>query len=391
MINQLFKYLLFVYLLFTNIVVLLGQLVVNGTSLTVSSNTSLRVDGHLMVDINSYINVQGSLSISGNFTGKGLFQDIKKLSFYGSQPSHLLMQNGFLDTLDISKLPFAKIFIDGDSVGVNYLQFSKDYNTLEINDASIAIKSDISGFKQNSYILTTGNGLIERKLSSFPSVFPVGDDKNGFQPLFISTSSQLGSEVAKVGFILSDIEIGNNLNRQGIWRVENNCPIQIHYLWGPQNNINTNVFNIKDLRLKGWNGIDWELIELDTLVGGVEEGRLITRIIFPDEFQFYKFESVSNLNERDVKKGRNIELLPSFPNPFSDGTMVNFKLKEESLVTIQLYSPNGYLLKESKQKYTPGYHFEKFNEHLFQVSGNYLLIIKNEGDIFQTKLLKINY
>jgi hypothetical protein len=74
-----------------------------------------------------------------------------------------------------------------------------------------------------------------------------------------------------------------------------------------------------------------------------------------------------------------------------DLTRENFKLKEESLVTIQLFSPNGQLIKEIQNKYLSGLHAEKLPDALFQVSGNYLLIITNGKDILQTKLLKISY
>jgi hypothetical protein len=133
------------------------------------------------------------------------------------------------------------------------------------------------------------------------------------------------------------------------------------------------------------------LIGFDSLIGNIKEGYLKTRILKPDEFQFYKLESVVFFNLKDIKQGKNIELLPAFPNPFSDGTSLNFKLKEESLVTIQLFSPNGQLIKEIQNKYLSGFHAEKLPEALFQVSGNYLLIITNGKDILQTKLLKISY
>jgi hypothetical protein len=52
---------------------------------------------------------------------------------------------------------------------------------------------------------------------------------------------------------------------------------------------------------------------------------------------------------------------------------------------------NNFLLKDIQNKYLSGFHAEKLPEALFQVSGNYLLIILNGKDILQTKLLKISY
>lgn len=61
------------------------------------------------------------------------------------------------------------------------------------------------------------------------------------------------------------------------------------------------------------------------------------------------------------------------------------------MVTIQIFSPDGQLIKELKNTYPEGYHLEKLDDTLFKVSGNYLLVIINGKDVFQNKVLKINY
>lgn len=384
-----FSFFIFFYLLSSYI--LWGQLVIHGTTFSTDLNTNVKVDGHTIVGQKGSLSVQGSLAVSGDFIGEGIFQYVKKLSFFGNQPSNLRWQIGNLDTLELSKIPLVKTFLQGDSLHISNLQFSNEDNILFIKDTDLAISGDVTGYNENNFIQTNGKGLIERRLSNIPVIFPVGDDVKGFQPIFISTTTKVGSETAKVGYLLTLNSADNYPNRQPVWRIENNCPIQIHYDWGLQNNLNDGVFRLNDLRLKGWNGNEWMLIGFDSLIGNIKEGYLKTRILKPDEFQFYKLESVVFFNLNDIKKGKNIELLPAFPNPFSDGTSLNFKLKEESLVTIQLFSPNGQLIKEIQNKYLSGLHAEKLPDSLFQVSGNYLLIIKNDKDILQTQLLKISY
>lgn len=391
MIKNSIKYSLFVFFSLLSSYILWGQLVIHGTTFSTDLNTNVKVDGHTIVGQNGSLRVQGSLAVSGDFIGEGVFQYVKKLSFFGNQPSNLLWQQGNLDTLDLSKRPLVKTYLRGDYLHISNLQFSNQDNFLVINDTDLSISRDVSGYKENNFIQTNGKGLIERRLSNFPVIFPVGDDLKGFQPIFISTTTQFGTEVAKVGYLLQDNGSLNYFNRQSVWRIENNCPIQIHYDWGSQNNLNDGVFKLNDLRLNGWNGNEWILVGFDSLIGNIKEGYLKTRILKPNEFQFYKLESVVILNFKDFKQGKNIELLPSFPNPFSDGTSLNFKLKEESLVTIQLFSPNGQLIKEMQNIYLSGYHFEKLPDSLFQVSGNYMLIIKTDKDTLQSQLLKISY
>ncbi|MEY3322787.1 MAG: Secretion system C-terminal sorting domain [Bacteroidota bacterium] len=368
-----------------------GQLVIHGTTFFADLNTNVRVDGNMIVEKDGSLNIKGSLSVSGDFIGKGLFHDVKKISFYGNQPSHFLLQNGILDTLDLSKSLQTKTFLLGDSLHISYLLFSKEDNYLFTNDTDIAVSSDITGYKENNFIQTNGNGLIERKLTNFPVVFPVGDDLKGFKPVYISTTGQSGSEFAKVGYLKPVNGLDGNFNKQPVWQIVNNCPIQIHYDWGLENTLNDEIFRINDLRLKGWNGREWELVAFDSLTGNIKVGYLKTRILKPNEYQFYTLESVIKLNNKDYLEGENLKLLPSFPNPFSDETSLNFKLKKESLVTIQIYSPDGQLIKELKNTYPGGYHFEKLDETLFKFSGTYLLVIMNGKDIFQNKVLKINY
>ena len=113
--------------------------------------------------------------------------------------------------------------------------------------------------------------------------------------------------------------------------------------------------------------------------------------MLPNEFKFYKLESILRVDLSNVLKLNNLELLPSFPNPFSGGTSVNFKLHRESLVTVQLFSPNGQLIKEFKNKYLDGYHFENLPEDLFPVAGFYSLRFIVGEEAVQTKLLKFNY
>ena len=391
MIKNAIKYGLFVFFSLLSSYILWGQLVIHGTTFSTDLNTNVKVDGHTIVGQNGSLRVQGSLAVSGDFIGEGVFQYVKKLSFFGNQPSNLLWQQGILDTLELSKRSLVKTYLQGDYLHVSNLLFSSQDNFLVINDTDLAISNDVVGYNENNFIQTNGKGLIERRLSNIPVIFPVGDDEKGFQPIFISTTIQDGSEMAKVGYLLPDNGSLNNFNRQPVWRIENNCPIQIHYDWGSQNNLTDGVFKLNDLRLKGWNGNEWVLVGFDSLIGNIKEGYLKTNILKPDEFQFYKLESVVILNFKDFKQGKNIELLPSFPNPFSDGTSLNFKLKEESLVKIQLFSPNGQLIKEIQNKYLSGFHAEKLPYSLFQVSGNYMLIIKTDKDTLQTQLLKISY
>ena len=161
--------------------------------------------------------------------------------------------------------------------------------------------------------------------------------------------------------------------------------------WGSENNLHSNVLDLNQLRLNGWNGTDWISVGFDTLLGNINAGYLKTRVLLPNEFKFYKLESISRVDLSNVLKLNNLELLPSFPNPFSGGTSVNFKLHKVSLVTVQLFSPNGQLIKEFKNKYLDGYHFENLPEDLFPVAGFYSLRFIVGEEAVQTKLLKFNY
>jgi hypothetical protein len=176
-----------------------------------------------------------------------------------------------------------------------------------------------------------------------------------------------------------------------VWQIENNGPIQFSMRWGTENNLHSGVLDLKQLRLKGWNGSDWISVGFDTLLGNINAGYLKTRVLLPNEFKFYKLESILRVDLSNVLKLNNVELLPSFPNPFSGGTSVNFKLHKESLVTVQLFSPNGQLIKEFNNKYLDGYHFENLPEDLFPISGFYSLRFIVGEEVVQTKLLKINY
>lgn len=222
-------------------------------------------------------------------------------------------------------------------------------------------------------------------------IFPVGSAFSGYFPISISAMTNNGDEYAKVSFVESGYYSDDNQSKDPVWLIENNGPIQLSIRWEGENVLHSSVLDLKQLRLNGWNGTDWVSVGFDTLIGNINAGFLKTRVLLSNEFKFYKLESILRVDLSNTEKLINIELLPSFPNPFSSGTSVNFKLHKESVVTVQLFSPNGQLVREVKNRYLDGYHFENLPEDLFPVSGYYSLRFIVGEEVVQTKLLKINY
>jgi hypothetical protein len=288
------------------------------------------------------------------------------------------------------KSPSVHTYLHGGSLAVSNLHFVNNYNLLTLNDTDINI-ANLSNFSEVNYIVTNGKGLVGRNLSLHPVIFPVGGAFSGYYPISISSLTNNGNEYAKVGFIESGNYTDKNLGDESVWQIENNGPIQFSMRWGSEYSLPSNVLDLKQLRLNGWNGTEWISVGFDTLWGNINAGFLKTRVLLPNEFKFYKLESILRVNLSNILKLNNVELLPSFPNPFSGSTSLNFKLHKESLVTVQLFSPNGQLIKEFKNKYLDGYHFENLPEDLFPVSGFYSLRFIVGEEVVQTKLLKVNY
>jgi hypothetical protein len=372
--------------------ILCGQLVVEGTSFATSPNTDLYIDGHVYVAPNSKLWLRGGLTVSGNLIGKGSVQELSKLTLYGKKSTTLLLQQGHVDSLYLSKSPHSDLFLQGDSLNISFLHFSGRDQYLFINDTDLNVSESISGYGEHNFIHTNGTGMVLRKLSTHPVIFPIGDYVNGFQPVFLSAADlRVHSGRAKVAYYLFHEGTEASGKRRPVWKIENNHPVHLHYHWGSENNMQNKLFRLNDLRLKAWNGLDWVLVGFDSLSGNISSGYLRTRMLQANEFSHYQFASVISFEEQDSEKEKNLELLPAFPNPFSGSSSVNFRLREESEVTIQLFGPGGALIKEMKNKYPPGYHFENLNESLFHVPGKYLLIIKDSVDMYSSGLLKMSY
>jgi len=366
------------------------QLTVHGTSLFIDSATHLKVDGHIIINKNASFVAMGLLAVSGNVESNGTDIQIDSLQFFGDFPGIINLSNGKINHLFLFKSPSIHTYLQGSSLAVSNLYFVNNYNFLTLNDTDIDI-SNLSDISEFNYIVTNGKGLVGRNLSLQPVVFPVGSAFSGYYPISITALSNNGNEYAKVGFIESGNYTDKNHSKDPVWQIENNGPIQFSMRWGTENSLHSGVLDLNQLRLNGWNGTDWVSVGFDTLVGNINAGYLKTRVLLPNEYKFYKLESILRLDLSNVLKLSNVELLSSFPNPFSGGTSVNFKLHKESLVTVQLFSPNGQLIKEFKNKYLDGYHFENLTEDLFPVSGFYSLRFIVGEEIVQTKLLKINY
>ena len=366
------------------------QLTVNGTSIFIDSTTHLKVDGHIIINKDASITSKGVLAVSGNVESNSINNQIDNLQIFGDFPSEINLLNGNIDRLFLLKSPSVNTYLQGDLLALSNLHFVNNYNFLTLNDSDIDVVN-LSNFSEVNYIVTNGKGLVRRILSLNPVIFPVGSSFSGYHPISIEALNDNGDEYAKVGFI----EIGNysdeNRSSDLVWQIENNGPIQFSMRWGTDNNLHSGVLDLKQLRLNGWNGIDWVSVGFDTLLGNINAGYLKTRVLLPNEFKFYKLESILRIDQSNGIKIGNLELLPSFPNPFSIGTSVNFKLSQESFLTVQLFSPNGQLIKEFKNRYSHGYHFEQLPENLFPVSGFYSLRFIIGDEVAQTKLLKINY
>jgi hypothetical protein len=376
------------FILFTTS--LWSQLTVNGTSLFVDSATHLKVDGHIFIDKNASLTAKGILAVSGNVESISINDQIDNLQIFGDLPGKINFLKGNINHLFLLKSLSVPTYLQGVSLAVSNLHFVNNYNLLTLNDTDLDIVN-LSDFSDVNYIVTNGKGLVGRNLSLNPVIFPVGSTFSGYHPIFITAVTNIGNEYAKVGFIEAGNYLAKNSGDYPVWQIENNGPIQFSMRWGTENNLHSGVLDLKQLRLKGWNGADWISVGFDTLLGNINAGYLKTRVLLPNEFKFYKLESILRVDLSKVLKLNNVELLPSFPNPFSGGTSVNFKLHKESLVTVQLFSPNGQLIKEFNNKYLDGYHFEILPEDLFPVSGFYSLRFIVGEEVVQTKLLKINY
>lgn len=366
------------------------QLNVNGTSFFVDSATHLNVDANIYIDKNASLISKGILAVSGNVESNGNKDQIDNLQIFGDSPGNINLLNGSINHLFLLKSPSVHTYLHGGSLAVSNLHFVNNYNLLTLNDTDINI-ANLSNFSEVNYIVTNGKGLVGRNLSLHPVIFPVGGAFSGYYPISISSLTNNGNEYAKVGFIESGNYTDKNLGDESVWQIENNGPIQFSMRWGSEYSLPSNVLDLKQLRLNGWNGTEWISVGFDTLWGNINAGFLKTRVLLPNEFKFYKLESILRVNLSNILKLNNVELLPSFPNPFSGSTSLNFKLHKESLVTVQLFSPNGQLIKEFKNKYLDGYHFENLPEDLFPVSGFYSLRFIVGEEVVQTKLLKVNY
>jgi hypothetical protein len=366
------------------------QLTVNGTSLFIDSTTHFKVDGHIIIDKNASLNSKGILAVSGNVESFSTNDQLDNLQIFGDLPGKINLLNGNINHLFLLKSSSVNTYLQGDLLTISNLHFVDKYNFVTLNDTDIDV-SNLSNFSDVNYFITNGKGLLRRSLFLHPVIFPVGSAFSGYHPISIESISNNGSKYAKVGYIESDHSLGHNRSNYPVWQIENNSPIQFSMRWGTDNNLPTDVLDLKQLRLNGWNGTDWVLVGFDTLVGNINAGYLKTRVLLPNEFKFYKLESILKIDQSNGIKIGNLDLLPSFPNPFSNGTIVNFKLSQESFLTIQLFSPNGQLIKEFKNTYSDGYHFEPLPENLFPVSGYYSLRFIIGDEVAQTKLLKINY
>lgn len=187
-----------------------AQLYINGSTLKITSNTSLYTSMEVQNTNSSTISNKGTLTMTqnlennssstisgngyynldGNWTNNGTFNPgTSTLRLSGANHSQITSGGDAFYKIILDKDHGKIITLNDNLTIINDLDFSADNNKILLtnNDLTFENSATVSSFDNNEYLVTNGNGqVLKNSLITF--TYPLGYDTTSYNPLTLTES-----------------------------------------------------------------------------------------------------------------------------------------------------------------------------------------------------------
>lgn len=166
----------------------IAQLYVAGTTLRITSNATVLVNGNVTIAPTGTLQHNGTLDLSGNYNNQGTYSYAgasSKLVFRGNSTSTLRTGGYDLYKLENRKTGAAVVLL-GEATVVNNLRFFNNFSYMQLDSFNLVLgpAATITGAGSARYVLTNGTGALwKRNCANF--TFPVGFNGTSYNPVTI--------------------------------------------------------------------------------------------------------------------------------------------------------------------------------------------------------------
>ncbi len=156
----------------------------------VINNGTMSTNGDFINDASCSLSGDGTYGLQGNFMNNGNYKVGQSvLYFFGANNSTITNAGGSIYTLQIGKDQGNYVSILDNEKIVKSVLFLNDKNWVQLNNKTLTLSSkcDIGNYSNKRYFITNGNGYLKKQMvKNSPFSFPVGFDKNTYNPLVIT-------------------------------------------------------------------------------------------------------------------------------------------------------------------------------------------------------------
>jgi hypothetical protein len=162
----------------------------NTANATFENDGSIVTNGDIINDAGSSLSGDGMYSMQGNFTNTGTYnQGFSVLEFFGANNSILKNASGNIYTLQVNKNTNKFISINDKEKVLHSVIFLNDKNWIHLNNRVLTLggNCDVINYSNKRYFITNAKGSLKKlNVKNKPFTFPVGFDKNTYNPLTIT-------------------------------------------------------------------------------------------------------------------------------------------------------------------------------------------------------------
>ena len=248
--------------------------------------------------------------------------------------------------------------------------------------------ANLRGGSDNSYVQTSGTGVLKRNLTNGDQLFPVGNIS--YNPAILTNTGTTNDTVIirVIDNVTADgTGFGNTLSLPFVkrsWSVETNKPsgenkVSMRFHWDKSHEVNG--FNDSSSFVVRHDGANWE--RLGGTLGNVLNKSTHT-VHGISQFSTFSISShallVSNVLPRLIK---------TYPNPFTTVFTIEIASKIAEKAKISVYGINGQLLIESTFDLNIGINTVELNQLSQLAAGTYVFAVETNNQVISKKIMKL--
>jgi hypothetical protein len=194
----------------------------------VTNDGTIITGSDIINDTSASMSGNGTYSMQRNFANAGTYgAGNSTLDFFGTGNSFILNKSGSIYTLQVRKDSNGLVnMLDAEEI-LDSVIFLNDKNWIKMNDNILVLGTtcNVANYSNKRFFITNGNGLLKKlQVNNNPFVFPVGFNKNTYNPLTITENGTADDySVLCIEHALLNGSSGSAISSNGIdvsWFVE---------------------------------------------------------------------------------------------------------------------------------------------------------------------------